>query len=81
MVCSVLQSEFETHVTGDSVSVYAYYGQDRTRERKALMEHDIVLTTYGVVASEFNQQVLNPLLFLHISFSVFLAECFLCTLK
>ncbi|KAG0595364.1 hypothetical protein M758_UG160800 [Ceratodon purpureus] len=49
------KSEFETHVAGDSLSVYAYYGQDRVRERKALLEHDIVLTTYGVVASEFNQ--------------------------
>lgn len=57
MVHSLLQSEFETHVAGDSLSVYAYYGQDRVRERKALLEHDIVLTTYGVVASEFNQPV------------------------
>lgn len=57
MVYSLSQSEIETHVAGDSLSVYAYYGQDRTRERKALMEHDVVLTTYGVVASEFNQPV------------------------
>ncbi|XP_024376643.1 DNA repair protein RAD5A isoform X1 [Physcomitrium patens] len=49
------KSEFETHVAGDSLSVYAYYGTDRIRERKALLEHDIVLTTYGVVASESNQ--------------------------
>lgn len=44
-------------MAGDSLSVYAYYGTDRIRERKALVEHDIVLTTYGVVASESNQSV------------------------
>lgn len=44
-------------MAGDSLSVYAYYGNDRFRERKALLEHDIVLTTYGVLASESNQPV------------------------
>lgn len=44
-------------MAGDSLSVYAYYGNDRKRETKAVLEHDIVLTTYGVLASESNQPV------------------------
>lgn len=52
-----MQTEFEAHVTPGLLSVYAYYGNDRIRERKALLEHDIVLTTYGVLASEWSQPV------------------------
>jgi DNA repair protein RAD5 len=49
------KTEFETHVVGGLMSVYAYYGHDRLRERSALTDHDIVLTTYGVLASEWSQ--------------------------
>jgi DNA repair protein RAD5 len=53
------KTEFETHVVGGLMSVYAYYGHDRLRERSALTDHDIVLTTYGVLASEWSQPVSN----------------------
>lgn len=51
------QTEFEAHVSLGLLSVYAYYGTDRVRERRSLLEHDIVLTTYGVLASEWSQPV------------------------
>ncbi|XP_024522203.1 DNA repair protein RAD5A-like isoform X2 [Selaginella moellendorffii] len=48
------RSELEAHVSPGTVSVFAYYGPDRSRDAKTLSKYDVVLTTYGVVQSECN---------------------------
>ena len=35
------------------LTIYVHYGQHRTRDPSVLSEHDITLTTYGVLASEY----------------------------
>lgn len=46
------ESECAAHSVRGALSVYAYYGQDRAKERNALLKHDVVITTYGTLASE-----------------------------
>ncbi|KAI4342684.1 hypothetical protein MLD38_027277 [Melastoma candidum] len=43
--------ELETHSLPDSISVIVHYGGERTNDPRAISEHDVVLTTYGVLAS------------------------------
>ncbi|GBG80826.1 hypothetical protein CBR_g31382 [Chara braunii] len=50
------KAECETHVQEGAVSVYAHYGSDRARECSALLDYDIVITTYGVLAAEANRE-------------------------
>lgn len=50
-----LQTQFEIHVVGGLMYVYAYYGHDHIQKCNALTNHDIVLTTYGVLASKWSQ--------------------------
>lgn len=37
------------------MSIYAYYGHDRLQKHNVIINHDIVLTTYGVLAYEWSQ--------------------------
>ena len=39
------------------MSIYVHYGQSRPKDAKILAQSDVVLTTYGVVASEFSSEV------------------------
>lgn len=50
------KTEIETHAQPGSLSVYVHYGQGRAREAKLLAQNDVVLTTYGVLASEFSSE-------------------------
>ncbi|KAJ8640061.1 hypothetical protein MRB53_016755 [Persea americana] len=50
------KAEIETHAQPGSLSVYVHYGQSRLKEAKLLAQNDIVLTTYGVLASEFSAE-------------------------
>lgn len=52
-----MQAEIETHAQPGSLSVYVHYGQSRPKDAKLLAQNDIVLTTYGVLASEFSAEV------------------------
>ncbi|KAI9080161.1 hypothetical protein K1719_037839 [Acacia pycnantha] len=48
------KAEIETHVQPGSLSLYVHYGQSRPKDAKTLVQSDIVITTYGIVASEFS---------------------------
>lgn len=48
-----LQDELENHSKPGSLSVFVYYGGDRINDLKVISEHDVVLTTYGVLASAY----------------------------
>ena len=40
-----------------SLSLYVHYGQTRSKDARGLAQNDVVVTTYGVLASEFSAQV------------------------
>lgn len=46
-------SEFEAHSKPGSISVYLYYGGTRSGPGVNLANYDVVLTTYGIVSSEY----------------------------
>lgn len=52
------QTEIETHAQPGTLSLYVHYGQSRSKDAKVLAQSDVVLTTYGVLASEFSVEVL-----------------------
>jgi DNA repair protein RAD5 len=52
-----VQAEIEAHAQSGSVSIYVHYGSNRLRDVKALLGHDVVLTTYGVLSSSFHSEV------------------------
>ncbi|KAF8392233.1 hypothetical protein HHK36_022575 [Tetracentron sinense] len=47
------KDELETHSKPKSISVFVHYGGDRTSDPKVISEHDVVLTTYGVLTSAY----------------------------
>ncbi|MBA0817205.1 hypothetical protein Gohar_001789, partial [Gossypium harknessii] len=50
------KAEIETHVQPGSLSLYVHYGQSRPKDAKLLAQNDVVITTYGVLASEFSTE-------------------------
>ncbi|KAI3823284.1 hypothetical protein L1987_04718 [Smallanthus sonchifolius] len=50
------KAEIETHAEPGSLSIYVHYGQSRPKDAKILAQSDVVLTTYGVVASEYSSE-------------------------
>ncbi|XVF19793.1 hypothetical protein REPUB_Repub11eG0141500 [Reevesia pubescens] len=50
------KAEIETHVQTGSLSLYVHYGQSRPKDAKLLAQNDVVITTYGVLASEFSAE-------------------------
>lgn len=45
------------HAKPGSLSVYLHYGPDRPKDVKLLTQSDVVITTYGVLTSEFFAEV------------------------
>lgn len=50
------------HACPGTLSFYLHYGQSRSKDPKFIAQSDVVLTTYGVLASEFSSEVLYSLL-------------------
>ncbi|CAK8535333.1 unnamed protein product [Lathyrus sativus] len=50
------KAEIETHVSPGSLSLYVHYGQSRPKDAKSLAQCDVVITTYGVLASDFSSE-------------------------
>ncbi|KAK1383076.1 putative SWI/SNF-related matrix-associated actin-dependent regulator of chromatin subfamily A member 3-like 2 [Heracleum sosnowskyi] len=50
------KDEIEAHSQPGSLSIYLHYGQTRSKDSKLLARNDVVLTTYGVLASEFSAE-------------------------
>ncbi|KAJ1279353.1 hypothetical protein BS78_04G149100 [Paspalum vaginatum] len=48
------KAEIEAHTKPGSVNIYVHYGQNRPKEASFIGQSDIVLTTYGVVSSEYS---------------------------
>lgn len=55
LVCC--QAEIENHAQPGSLSLYVHYGQSRVKDAKLLAQNNVVITTYGVLASEFSAEV------------------------
>ncbi|KAJ4843600.1 DNA repair protein rad5a [Turnera subulata] len=50
------KAEIETHSQPGSLSVYVHYGQSRAKDANVLAQNDVVITTYGVLQSEFSDE-------------------------
>ncbi|XP_019162927.1 PREDICTED: putative SWI/SNF-related matrix-associated actin-dependent regulator of chromatin subfamily A member 3-like 1 [Ipomoea nil] len=51
-IFSVWITQLEEHTRPGSLKVYLYYGRQRTTDANVLQKHDIVLTTYNILANE-----------------------------
>ena len=47
------EDQIKQHVKPNTLSYYIYHGSGRTKDVNKLAEYDLVITTYGSVASEF----------------------------
>ncbi|CAL5061353.1 unnamed protein product [Urochloa decumbens] len=54
-VISSWVTQLEEHLDPGSLKVYLYHGE-RTRDPKELLKHDLVLTTYSILGTEFEQE-------------------------
>lgn len=50
------KAEIETHAQPGVLSLYVHYGQSRPKDARTLAQSDVVITTYGVLASEFSAE-------------------------
>ncbi|KAI9750677.1 MAG: hypothetical protein M1815_001659 [Lichina confinis] len=50
------EEQIKTHIEPGTVSYYIYHGPNRCGDPERLAEHDIVITTYSVVSSEFDRR-------------------------
>ncbi|XP_073302156.1 DNA repair protein RAD5A isoform X1 [Primulina huaijiensis] len=50
------KTEIETHAQPGVLSLYVHYGQTRLKDAKIIAQSEVVLTTYGVLASEFSAE-------------------------
>ncbi|XP_011654243.1 DNA repair protein RAD5A isoform X1 [Cucumis sativus] len=50
------KAEIEAHVRPGYLSLHVHYGQTRSKDARVLAQNDVVITTYGVLASEFSAE-------------------------
>ncbi|VFQ82783.1 unnamed protein product [Cuscuta campestris] len=50
------KAEIEMHAHPGTLSIYLHYGQSRSKDTKVIAQNDVVLTTYGVLSSEFSAE-------------------------
>ena len=50
------EEQIKQHIKPGTLKYYIYHGAGRTKDIKKLAEYDLVITTYGSVASEFNHR-------------------------
>lgn len=48
-----VQSECENHTRRGAISVFKYYGGERVQDWRQTLKHDVVITTYGTLQSEY----------------------------
>lgn len=51
------QAVMETHAEPGSLSLYVHYGPGRQKDANILVESDVVITTYGILTSEYSLEV------------------------
>ncbi|XP_052208103.1 DNA repair protein RAD5B [Diospyros lotus] len=47
------RDEHETHSKPGTISIFVHYGGDRANDPKVMAQHDVVLTTYGVLTAAY----------------------------
>ncbi|KAL4191403.1 hypothetical protein AMTRI_Chr07g29730 [Amborella trichopoda] len=50
------KDELEAHSELGSLSVFVLYGHDKTRDLNVILDHNVVLTTYGVLSSAYKSE-------------------------
>ncbi|KAJ7979907.1 DNA/RNA helicase protein [Quillaja saponaria] len=55
------KDELETHSEPESISIFVHYGGDRTSDPNVISGHDVVLTTYGVLAASYKNDGENSI--------------------
>lgn len=53
-VVSNWEEQIATHIKPGTLSCYIYHGNSRCQNIQTLAQHDVVVTTYSIVSSEFN---------------------------
>jgi len=48
------EEQIKQHIKSGTLKYYVYHGTNRVKDIRKLAEYDLVITTYGSVASEFN---------------------------
>merc|ERR1712048_752996 len=49
------ENQFQTHCEAGAVELYLYHGRDRNQDPDFLASHDVVISTYDILAREFTQ--------------------------
>ncbi|MBA0768500.1 hypothetical protein Gotri_017296 [Gossypium trilobum] len=55
------KDELETHSRPETISIFVHYGGDRTNDPRVISEHDVVLTTYGVLTAAYKSDAENSI--------------------
>ncbi|KAK3806278.1 MAG: SNF2 family N-terminal domain-containing protein [Benniella sp.] len=50
------EEQFETHVRKDSLQIYVYHGGQRVSDPGYLAKHDVVITTYNLLGTEYSKE-------------------------
>ncbi|KAF9438423.1 hypothetical protein BGZ76_007947 [Entomortierella beljakovae] len=50
------EEQFEAHVKKDSLKVYVYHGGQRVSDPGYLAKHDVVITTYNLLGTEYSKE-------------------------
>ncbi|KAF8978355.1 hypothetical protein BGZ46_006567 [Entomortierella lignicola] len=50
------EEQFEAHVKKDALMVYVYHGGQRVSDPGFLAKHDVVITTYNLLGTEFSKE-------------------------
>jgi len=50
------EDQIKQHIKANTLKWYIYHGSNRIKDIKKLADYDVVITTYGSVASEFNHR-------------------------
>ncbi|KAE8731539.1 SWI/SNF-related matrix-associated actin-dependent regulator of chromatin subfamily A member [Hibiscus syriacus] len=55
------KDELETHTRPETLSIFVHYGGERTNDPRVISEHDVVLTTYGVLTASYKSDAENSI--------------------
>jgi len=50
------EEQFENHVQRDALQVYVYHGGQRVTDPSFLAKHDVVITTYNLLGTEYSKE-------------------------
>ncbi|KAG0252829.1 hypothetical protein BG011_006717 [Mortierella polycephala] len=50
------EEQFEAHVRKDALQVYVYHGGQRVSDPSYLAKHDVVITTYNLLGTEYSKE-------------------------